>query len=139
MGPLIDKLAALAAGVSGIRAVHQDARQGLTVTPAAVIEAVCEGEQWERELGGAPLRLELRLSLNILAALPAEPGEVAAARDQVLALARACRTAIAADPTLDGGCLGSLVKRTDFSYVTTGGQDYAQALTLIEAVKEQSL
>ncbi|MFH1060009.1 MAG: hypothetical protein V1797_15205 [Pseudomonadota bacterium] len=69
MGPLIDKLAALAAGVSGIQAVHQDARQGLTATPAAVIEALCEGEQWEREPGGAPLRMELRLSLNILEAL----------------------------------------------------------------------
>lgn len=139
MGPLIDKVADIVAGVQGIQAVHQSSRATLTNTPAAVIEAVCEGQQWERELGSQTLRLELRLSVAILEALPSDPALVPAVRDRVMTLARACRAALVADPSLEGACLTSRVKRTDFSYTSIGGVDHAQAMTLLEAVKEQEL
>jgi hypothetical protein len=138
MGPIIDKVAAMVAGVEGIQAVHQSSRSPLTDTPAALIEAVCEGQQWEQELGSQALRLELRLSVAIVEALPSDPAQVPAARDRVMALARACRAALAADPSLDGGCLTTRVKRTDFSYSSINGGDYAQALTLLDAVKQQA-
>ena len=139
MGPLIDQVSTIVAAVNGIQAVHQGSRQPLTTTPAALIEAVCESQPWERELGSQALRLELRVSITILGALPADSALVPAARDQVMSLARACRAALAADPTLDGHCLGSSVKRTDSSYVSIAGQDYAQPLTQLEAFKEQAI
>ncbi len=139
MGPLIDQVAAIVAGVQGVAAVHQGSRQPITDTPAALIEAVCEDQAWERELGAQSLRLELRLSIAVVGALPADPAQVPAARDLVMSLARACRAALAADPTLNGACLASRVRRSDFAYVAIGGVDYAQAQTLLEAVKEQTL
>ncbi|CAO0821628.1 hypothetical protein DFAR_2500025 [Desulfarculales bacterium] len=103
MGPLIDKVAVIVAGVKGIRAMHQGSRQPLGSTPATLIEAVCESQQQEQKLGSQTMRLELRVSTAIVEALPSDPAQVSATCDQVMA--HACRAALAADPSLDGGCL----------------------------------
>lgn len=136
MGPLIDKVAEIAGTVPGVAAVHQNSRAALGDTPAAIVEAVCEGEHWERELGGGVLRLESRVSLSLVVALPGDEAGVGAARDQALDLARACRVALDADPTLAGLCAGGKVGRADFSYITRAGADYAQAQLLLDAWRE---
>ncbi|MCE1171624.1 MAG: phage tail tube protein [Azovibrio sp.] len=93
MGPLIAQAADILAQVPGIQAVRQSSRAVLGDTPAALLEAVCENEQWERELGASSLTLEARLSFAIVEPLPSDPALVPATRDQVMALARACRAA----------------------------------------------
>lgn len=139
MGPLIAQVADILAQVPGIQAVRQSSRAALGDTPAALLEAVCENEQWERELGASSLTLEARLSFAIVEPLPNDPAQVPATRDRVMALARACRAALAVDPSLNGACRTSRIKRTDFSYATLDGVVCAQALTILEAVQEQAL
>jgi hypothetical protein len=61
------------------------------------------------------------------------------ARDQAMALARDCRVALEAEPTLDGLCAGLKVGRADFSYVSRAGADYAQASLLLDAWREAQI
>ena len=139
MGPLIDKIATIIGGVSGINAVYKNSRLTISSTPCAVIEAVCEGEEWEKELGSGTLRLRMRVSVSVLDDVPGEEAQITTARNLVLSLARDCCREFADDPTLDSGCLSSQVERTDFSYEIIGGTDYAQARMLLDAIDQVNI